>query len=66
MGFVSDKFAGDGAWELEPANGATRLSYRFRGETTSFLFKLLMPLMMPMFKRQIRKDYVKLREILES
>ena len=66
MGFETDKFAGDGAWELEPANGATRLSYRFRGETKSFIFKIMMPLMMPMMKRQIRKDYGRLKEILES
>ena len=66
MGFESDKFVGNGAWELEAANGGTRLAYRFRGETKSFIFKLMMPLMMPMVKRQVRKDYGKLKEILES
>ncbi len=66
IGFESDKFIGDGAFELESTDGATRLSYRFRGETKSFLFKLMMPLMMPMVKRQVRKDYGKLKEILES
>jgi uncharacterized protein YndB with AHSA1/START domain len=66
MGFESDKFVGKGAWELQSANGATRLAYRFQGETKSFLFKLLMPLMMPMMKRMIRKDYGRLKEILES
>ena len=66
MGFESDKFVGEGAWELQSANGATRLAYRFQGETKSFLFKLLMPLMMPMMKRMIRKDYGRLKEILES
>ena len=66
MAFESDKFVGDGAWELESANGVTRLSYLFRGETKSSILKIRMPLMMPVMKRQIRKDYAKLKEILES
>ena len=66
MGFESDKFVSDGARELESANGATRLSYRFRGETKSFIFKIMAPLMMPVMKRMIRKDCGRLQEILES
>ena len=62
----SDKFIGDGEWRTEPTDSGTRLTYRFVGSAKNPFFKLLVPLMIPFFKRQIKKDYKKLKEILES
>ena len=62
----SDSFIGEAEWRTEPTDGGTRLTYRFVGNVKKTLFKLFMPLMLPMFKRQVRKDYQKLKEILES
>ena len=62
----SDKFIGHGNWRTEATDSGTRLTYRFSGSVKNLLFKLLMPLMTMMFKRQIRKDFQKFKEILES
>ena len=62
----SDKFVGDFEWRTESADSGTRVTYRFSGSAKNPFFKLLMPLMMSFFKRQISKDYQKLKEILES
>ena len=62
----SDKFIGYGEWRAEPTDGGTRLTYRYRGSAKNPFFKLLMPLMLPLLKRQIKKDYQKLKEVLES
>ena len=66
MTFESGRFAGSGGYKLEPTDGGTRLNYWFIANPRKLLFKILIPLMMPMFRRQIRKDYAKLKAILES
>lgn len=66
MTFESPRFSGEGSWRLESTGGATRLAYRFRGDPKSSLFRLIMPLLMPMARRQIRRDYGKLKQILEA
>ena len=62
----SDKFIGHGEYRTEPADGATRLTYRFKGDAKTPFFILFMPFMMPMFNRKAKKDYRKLKAILES
>jgi hypothetical protein len=64
--FESQKFYGEGSWELESADGGTRVSYGFLGIPKSFVFKLLMPIMMLMVRRQVRRDYEKLKQVLEA
>ncbi len=66
MVFESGKFTGSGGYNMAPTDGGTTLEYWFNGNPKNILFKILMPLMMPMFRRQIRKDYVNLKGILES
>ena len=66
MTFESQRFTGVGGYELEAIDGGTRLNYRFNGKPKKILFKILIPLMMPMFRRQIKKDHAKLKGILES
>ena len=66
MKFESAKFIGDGGWQLESVEGGSRLAYRFQGNAKSSFMKLFILVMMPMFKRQIRKDYGTFKEILES
>jgi hypothetical protein len=65
MTFESQRFTGSGGYKLEAIDGGTRLNYWFNGVPRKILFKLLMPLMMPMIHRQIRKNYAKLKGILE-
>ena len=62
----SDKFIGDSEWRTEPTDGGTRLTYRFGGTAKNPFFKLLMPLMMPIFNPKVKKNYQKLKETLES
>lgn len=66
MTFESGKFTGGGGWGFEPTDGGTRLSYTFRGTPKNPIFKIIMPLMMPMFRRRVSADYEKLKGILES
>ena len=66
MTFESQRFTGSGGYRLEATDGGTRLNYWFIGNPRKILFKLLMPLMMPMMRSQVRKDYAKLKGILES
>ena len=64
--FESPKFHGDLRWDLEPAGDGTRLAFRMRGGAKGLVSKLLMPLFMPMIRRQVRRDYDTLKGILES
>ena len=68
--FESNKFAGESEWNVEATDSGTRLSYRFGGSPKSpffkLFFKLLTPLMKMMINRTARKNYVKLKAILES
>ena len=64
--FESQRFAGSGGYKLEATDGGTRLIYWFIGNPRKILFKLLMPVMVPMWRRQVGKDYAKLKGILES
>ena len=57
--FESDKFIADGELRTEPTDGGTRLTYRFVGSAKNPFFKLLMPLMVPMFKRQTKEGLSK-------
>jgi hypothetical protein len=51
---------------VEATASGTRLSYRFGGSPKNPFFKLLMPFMGMMIKGTARKNYAKLKEILES
>ena len=64
--FESPRFVGRGGYQMEVAAGGTRLNYLFNGGPKPLFFKILIPLMMPMFRRQIRKDYERVKGILES
>ena len=64
--YESDKFIGDGEYRTDPTDGGTRLTYRFEGSAKNPIFKLLMPLFMPMLNRRTKKNYQKLKGILES
>ena len=64
--YESSKFEGRGRWEFDPVEGGTRLTYQFRGSPKNPLFKLIMPLMMPMFRRRVKGDFETLKGILES
>ena len=70
MKYESDKFIGDGEYRTEAIDGGTRLSYRFGGKPKGMFFKLLAPVVMPLMMMKIngtaRKNYQKLKEILES
>ena len=62
----SDKFIGHVELRTELTDGRTRLMYRFKGNAKKRLFKLLMPLFLPMGKRKSRNDFQRLKVILES
>ena len=64
--FESDKFIGEGGHRTEPTDNGTLLKYRFGGSAKNPIFKLLMPFFMPMLRRKVRKDYQKLKQVLES
>ena len=64
--YESDKFIGGGEFRTETTDGGTRLTYRFEGGAKNPIFKLLMPLFMPMVNRKTKRNYQKLKEILES
>ena len=66
MIFESQRFTGSGGYELKATDGETRLDYWFIADPRKVLFKLLIPLMKPMIHRQIKKNYAKLKGILES
>ena len=63
--FASAKFQGDLRWDLEPTDGGTRVKYQIRGRQKGLVSKLLMPLFMPMAKRQVRRNFDCLKRILE-
>lgn len=66
MTFESQRFAGSGGYKLEATDEGTRLNYWFIANPKMIIFKLIMPLMMPMVRSQARKNYAKLKGILES
>ena len=66
VSFESQKFIGDGRWDLEPIDAGTSLTYRFSGNAKNPLWRLLTPLMTPMVRRYIRRDYGTLKQILEA
>ena len=66
MTFESQRVTGSSGYELEAAEGATSLTYWFVANPRNMLMKLLLPLMIPMIRGQVRKDYVELKRILES
>ena len=44
----------------------TQLTYQFEGDAKKRLFKLVMPLVLPMVKRRVKNDFQRLKVILES
>ena len=66
MIFESQRFTGSGGYKLEATDKGTRLNYWFIANPRKFLFKFFMLLMIFMIRRQITKDYSKLKRILES
>ena len=53
-------------WEFASDHGGTRVVYRVRGEARGIVWKLLLPWIMPLLKWRFRKDYAKLKGLLES
>ena len=66
LAFESEKMFGERRSELESTDSGTTLGYRLKGTPRNAILKLLMPLMMPMFKREVRQDYERLKGILEG
>ena len=64
--FESGRFRGSGRWDFQAAGGGTRVSYRFQAHAKGLFWKLLLPPMVPMFRRQIKGDYARLKGLLES
>ena len=64
--FESDKFIGHAEYRTAPTDGGTQLTYQFEGDAKKRLFKLVMPLVLPMVKRRVKSDFQRLKEILES
>ena len=64
--FDSAKFSGDIRWGLEPAGEGTRLSYRIQVSANNIILNLLMPLMSPIARRQMRRNHLRLKRLLES
>ena len=64
--FASPKFQGDVTWDLEPMDDGTRVGFQMRGRPKGLVSKLVMPLFMPMVKRQVRSNFKTLKGILES
>ena len=63
--FASAKFQGRIRWDLEPTDGGTRVKFQVRGQPKGLVSKLLMPLFMPMVKRQMRRNFGALKRIIE-
>ena len=63
--FASPKFQGDVTWDLEQMDGGTRVGFQMRGQPKGLVSKLIMPLFMPMVKRQVRSNFNTLKGILE-
>lgn len=66
LAFESEKISGERRSELESTDNGTTLGYWLKGTPRNVILKLLMPLMMPIFKREIRQDYERLKGILEG
>ena len=66
IAFESEKMYGERGFELKSTDSDTTLEYWLRGTPRNAILKLLMPLMMPMFKREVRQDYERLKGILEE
>ena len=66
LDYESEKFAGDVEWNVDATDSGTRLSYLFGGSPKNPFPKLLMPFMSMMVKGTARKNYTKLKGILES
>ena len=64
--FESDKAVGDGSWDLEATDNGTRLEYMIRFDAKGLFVKLLITLMTPMVKRKARRNFGRLKQILES
>jgi uncharacterized membrane protein len=50
--------------QVEPADGATEITFNLEGEMDS-LFSALAPILKPMFRRQVSRDLVRLKMYLE-
>ena len=55
MTYESERFVGHGGWDLESAGDGAKLTYRFVGKGKGIMSKLMMPIMMPMVKRQSKR-----------
>ena len=66
MKYQSDEFAGDGAHSVDATDVGTRVTYRFDGSPKNPFFNLLIPLMKMRINRTAKKNYAKLKGILES
>ena len=64
--FESQRFKGSGQYDLESIDAGTRLNYRFVGDAKGMVWKLLIPLMAPMIKRSGRKDFLRLKSLVEG
>lgn len=64
--FESEQISGERRFELKSTDSDTTLKYWLEGTPRNAILKLLMPLMMPIFKREVRQDYERLKGILEE
>ena len=65
VAFKGAKFEGDVRWDVESAGDGARLDFQFRPQPKGLVFKVMMPLFMPMIRRQIRRNLNTLKGILE-
>ena len=64
--FDSDRAVGDGSFELEATENATRMEFMIRADAKGFFTKLLMPIISPMAERRANRSYGTLKRVLES
>ena len=64
--FESQRARGSGRWSFEASDGGTRVSYRFEAYAKGLLWKLLLPPMLPLSRGKMKRDYVRLKGLLES
>ena len=62
----SEKIVGERRFDLDSTGGGTTLRYWLKGTPRSAVWKLLLPLMMPIAKREMRQDHERLKGILEK
>ena len=55
----------EGGFNVEPAEGGTKVSFKIQGEAGGF-FRLAEPILARMVRRQVETDYANLKDLLEA